>query len=108
MEFFNTNKNYKPTSGEYEKAGRLITKAGKLGMNLAGYGALDVNLNSGYVYLWLEDYSFTLYIDLQGNLKALFSCPYDGEETPRNVDTLAALERWCEFMYKKSDKKEGR
>lgn len=110
MEFFTSNKKYKPTSNEYVKAGRLITKAGQLGMNLAGYGSLDINLSSGNVYLWLEDYPFVLYIDLGNNLNALYSCYYDGEETIKGVNsrtTLAGLESWCARLQKQSEKKEG-
>ena len=34
----------------------------KLNMNLSNYGEIAVNQNSGYTYLWLEDYNFTLYM----------------------------------------------
>ncbi len=108
MEFFIGNRGYKPTSNEYAKAGRLITKAGALGMRLDGYGALDVNLGSGYVYLWLEDYPFTLYVDLGNNLNAVYSCPYDGDETIKGIGsrtTLASLDAWCARLRKQSDKK---
>lgn len=108
MEFFNSG--YKPTNNEISKAGRLLTKAVSYGMDVTGYGALDFNKNSGNVYLWLEDYQFTLFIDLSGTMRACYSCPYDGEEVIRAVSagtSLLALETWAEKLAKKSDKKGG-
>ena len=49
---------------EIQKGAYLILKAKQLGMNLNSYGELAVNPNSGYTYLWLEDYSFSLFMPI--------------------------------------------
>ena len=93
-------------SWELQKAGFLITEAGKLGMDLSGYGELAVNPNSGNTYLWLEDYPFTLYMPINCELQktditALWSNPEDGEEIEKELEddtTLSELEAWCEKL----------
>ena len=101
-------------SWELQKAGFLISEAGKLGMNVSGYGFVDVNPNSGYTYIWLEDYNFTLYMPIncelvKTDIYALFSCPVDGEEEEMQLEDntrLVDLEKWAEKLDKKSRKKE--
>lgn len=88
------------------KIGLLITKASDLGMNLSGYGFADENQNSGNVYLWLEDYQFTLYIGLgEDTIYALWSDPEDGEEEEIEVEgkTLRELEAWTEQLWLESE-----
>jgi hypothetical protein len=88
------------------KIGLLITKAGDLGMDLSGYGFADENQNSGNVYLWLEDYQFTLYIGLgDDTIYASWSDPMNGEEEEIEVEgkTLAELELWAEQLYTESE-----
>ena len=54
---------------ERQKAMFLINVAeNELKMNLEGYGEVSVNQNSGYTYLWVEDYPFTLYMPIDCNL----------------------------------------
>ena len=53
---------------ELTKAIYLIQKAKELGMSLDGYGEIAVNPNSGYTYLWSEDYPFTLYMPINCQL----------------------------------------
>jgi len=53
---------------EVQKGAYLILKAKQLGMNLDGYGELSVNPNSGYTYLWLEDYNFSLFMPISCEL----------------------------------------
>ena len=92
---------------ELEKAGYLITVAGKIGMDVSGYGSLDVNPNSGYTYLWLEDYGFTLYMPISCELQesdvyAIWSNPNDGEETEKSLDEfngLSEIEDWVQELY---------
>jgi hypothetical protein len=80
-------------NNELRKIALLMTKASDLGMNLASYGEADVNNNSGYTYLWLEDYPFTLFIGLgSDDVWALWSNPEDGEETVTNVIDEMTLE----------------
>jgi hypothetical protein len=83
-------------------------------MNTKGYGEIAVNNNSGYTYLWLEDYNFTLYMPISCELQksdvyALYSCFYDGEETEMSLSndtTLEDLENWASELDDLSRKKE--
>ena len=95
-------------SKQFKNAGYLLVKAGALGMDLNGYGNLAYNNRSGNTYLWLEDYNFTLFIsDFDSTIKALYSCPYDGEEVERNAgNSLEKLEAWALRQSDKSEKKE--
>jgi hypothetical protein len=81
----------------YRKIAKILTKASDLGMDLSGYGHADENTTSGHVYLWLEDYPFTLFISLGSDeVRALWTSPNDGEEIEISVSdlTLAQLEQW--------------
>ena len=82
MEWNNMN-----TMGEWEqeKAMYLIRCAHDLGMDTSTYGELAVNPNSGYTYLWLEDYPFTLHMPINCELKkedvwAMWTNPDNGDE----------------------------
>ena len=94
---------------ETEKAIFLQKIAVDLGMDVTGYGMVDVNKNSGYTYLWLEDYPFTLYMPISCKLKksnvvALWTNSEDGEEITKDLTagtTLAQLEAWSEKLDKK-------
>jgi hypothetical protein len=93
-------------SNATRKIGLLITKASELGMNVSGYGMADENQNSGYVYIWLEDYMFTLYIGLgSDDVYALWTDMNDGEETEIEVgsQSLADLESWANSLYEKAE-----
>ena len=90
------------SSNPMRKIGLLITKASDLGMDVGGYGHADENQNSGYVYLWLEDYPFTLFIDLgSDDIQALWSNPNDGEEIEISVGNMSLydLENWAHELY---------
>ena len=94
--------------GEWErkKALYLIQTAESLGMDTTGYGMLGVNPNSGYTYLWLEDYIFTLYMPIsceliKTDIGALWSNPEDGEEKGiilKENTTLQDLENWSQKL----------
>lgn len=89
------------SSNPMRKIGLLITKASELGMDVSGYGFADENPNSGYVYLWLEDYSFTLFIDLgSDDIQALWTNSDDGEEIEITVDgmTLDDIQEWADDL----------
>ena len=74
----------------YRKIAKILTKATDLGMNLSGYGEASENTSSGHVYLWLEDYPFTLFISLGADeVQALWSDPENGEETEIAVGELS-------------------
>lgn len=55
-------------SWERKKAMFLIETAESLGMDIEGYGGIGVNQNSGYTYLWSEDFPFTLYMPINCEL----------------------------------------
>jgi hypothetical protein len=85
------------------KIGLLITAASNLGMDISGYGFADENQSSGNVYLWLEDYPFTLYIGLgSDDIYASWSNPENGDEEEIDVSgkSLAELEAWAMDLYK--------
>ena len=90
--------------------GRLIAKAGELefpidsAMTQVGY-----NETFGNTYLWCEELQYTLFIsDFDSRIKALYSCPYDGEETERlagNDETK--LNKWVSKLALKSEAKDN-
>ena len=68
-------------------------------MDISGEGEAAENQNSGAVYLWLEDYPFTLYIGLGGvdTVYALWSsyeCERE-EEIKTTGETLHSLTAWA-------------
>lgn len=84
-------------SNAVRKIALLITCASNLGMDVSGYGEAAENQNSGNVYLWLEDYPFTLYIGLGSDtIYALWSNPEDGEEHGTDVGTQS-LDDLCQW-----------
>ena len=95
-------------SVDLAKAGKLLAFGGKIGMDLSGYGMLDVNIRSGNVYMWLEDYNFTLLIGLgSAQIKACYSCPVDGsEDTKERIYSLQDVEKWAAKHAKESEAKE--
>lgn len=91
----------------YRKIAKILTKASDLGMDLSGYGEADENKSSGHVYLWLEDYPFTLFISLGSDeVQAVWSSPIDGEEIeiPVGDQSLEDLESWA---YKLENQAQG-
>jgi hypothetical protein len=84
------------------KVALLITKASDLGMDIGGFGFADENPHSGNVYLWLEDYSFTLFIGLgQDDIYAVWTNQENGDEHEIEIQgkTLRELEDWAESLY---------
>ena len=102
-------KNSNMCKNEVRKAGLLLVAASELGMNVNGYGELALNYNSGNVYLWLEDYSFSLYIGLGSDrIIACWSSPEDGREEfyPLEACTsLYTLEDWAAYCQREDDHK---
>jgi hypothetical protein len=92
------------------KIALLITQASDLGMNLSGYGHAAENPNNGNVYLWLEDYPFTLFIPLGGDdeIHACWSSLYtdDEEIVPVDAMKLYQLEAWTDEMERQYQPKE--
>lgn len=84
---------------QLRKIALLMTKASDLGMDLSGYGFADENQNSGYTYLWLEDYPFTLF--MSSNSEEVWACwsnPEDGEETVTNVLDEMSLDNLYDWV----------
>jgi hypothetical protein len=89
-------------SNATRKIGLLITKASELGMDLSCYGVADENTSSGNVYLWLEDYPFTLYIGLgSDSIYALWTNSNDGEEIEVEIGfmSLFDLQAWADDLH---------
>ena len=82
------------------KVALLITKASKLGMDISGYGDAAENQSNGNVYLWLENYPFTLFIDLGSDDVQACWTNYNEDDHEEFIDvdsmTLYQLEEWCE------------
>ena len=100
------NNFYNMCDWEQEKALYLIKTAKQLGMNISGYGELAVNQTSGYTYLWLEDYPFTLYMPISCELEekdvwVMWTNPENGEEIEKSLDefsSLSDIEDWCKNL----------
>lgn len=88
---------------EVKKANFLVLTAKQLNMNLNCFGELSVNQSSGYTYLFLEDYSFTLFMNLDSELKrndvyVLWTDSYTGEEVEESLSQfnhLGEIEEWA-------------
>lgn len=90
-------------SNALRKSALLITKASDLGMDISGYGEIGENTNSGNVYLWLEDYPFTLFIGLGSDtIYANWSNPDNGEEEDIDIEAMPLfdIESWANDLYK--------
>jgi len=93
---------------ERRKAIFLMGIAEDLGINLNSYGEVAVNNNSGYTYIWVEDYNFSLYMPIDCELKksdviALWTNSNNGEEEELNLKedtTLKDIQVWAESLEK--------
>ena len=89
--------------------GRLIAKAGELDFPIdSAMTQIGYNTTYGNTYLWCEDIQYTLFIsDFDSRIKALYSCPYDGEEVERLAGSDASkLDKWVNKLIVKSEAKE--
>lgn len=91
--------------------------ADMIGMDYAdSFGCIAVNPNSGYTYLWCEDYNFCLYMPIYCTLSAenvfvMWSNPETGEEIEEslfkfinsNDDTLEGIQEWTEQLNETID-----
>ena len=99
---------------ERKKAVFLMGIAEDLGIKINSYGEVAVNNNSGYTYLWSEDYNFSLYMPIDCELKkseivALWTNSRDREEREFNLKedtTLKDIEDWAESQDKGTAEKE--
>ena len=93
-------------SNATRKIALLITKASDLGMDISGYGFADENTSSGNVYLWLENYSFTLFIGLGSDtIYALWTNFNDGEEIEVEIENMSLfdIEHWAQDLAHESE-----
>ena len=99
---------------ERKKAVYLMGIAEELGINLNSSGEVAVNKNSGYTYVWSEDYNFSLYMPINCELKksdvvALWTNSENGEEEEFNLKedtTLKDIEDWAESQDKTKEENE--
>lgn len=93
---------------EQTKAMFIVNCLDDLGIDYSGYGEIGLNENTGNVYVWLDGYSFTLYMPIICDLKkehvrVLFFAPYDGAITEKSLgefSTLEEIEAWIETVEK--------
>ena len=89
---------------ERQKAIFLMNYAeNTLGMNLSSYGEIGVNPNSGYTYLWLEDYSFCLYMPINCDLSTddiycLWTNNENGEEIDMSCKDVISIKDLYDFV----------
>ena len=90
---------------EQEKAVYLQKVALDLGMDLDGSGEIGVNRSSRYTYLYLEDYSFILYMHISCELNesdvwVSYINSENGEEIDETLDiigdTYTDIENWLQ------------
>ena len=87
---------------ERKKAVFLMGIAEDLGINTNSYGKVAVNENSGYTYIWSEDFNFSLYMPIncelvKSDIVALWTNSINGEEREFNLTeetTLEDIENW--------------
>jgi len=92
---------------ERKKAIFLMSIAEGLGMNLNSYGEVAVNQNSGYTYLWSENYNFSLYMPInceliKADVYALWTNSDDGREEEISIKDmdLKDIEKWADDQEK--------
>lgn len=95
---------------ERKKAIFLMGVAEDLGMSLDddSYGEVAVNQNSGHVYVWSENYNFSLYMPIncklvKSDIVALWTNNITGEEREFNLkqeSTLKDINEWCDLQEK--------
>lgn len=109
MTNFTVNTEYM-SNKQLKNVGRLITKAGELDFPLdIAMVQIGYNTMSGNTYLWCEDVQYTLFIsDFDSRIKALYSCPYDGEEVESLVvNDEAKMSKWVDRLVAKSELKDN-
>lgn len=100
------NVNYESmVAWEQQKAVYLQQTALNLDMDLDGHGDIGVNRSSGYTYLWMEEYSFVLYMPIYCELQpsdvwVMYMDSETGEEFEDTLDSIGdthhALDAWVD------------
>ena len=96
---------------EIVKAAYLLMAADRFGMDLSGYGEVAFSPNSGNIFLWVEDYPFTLYLPISSELKdadvwVQWNGPDDNEEHERTLDEFLDLEEIYAWIKKLEELKQ--
>lgn len=84
---------------ELEKALYLIKVANQINMQLSEYTIVDVNNNTGYVYLWDENYNFSLYMPIiycdliKDDVYALYTDFDNGDEHEIDLSSITDVEQ---------------
>jgi hypothetical protein len=91
------------TPTQFKVLSLLIEKAEELGMSLDGYTQSGYNSNSGYIWLFSEDYMFSLGLTDYGynrgdKVDLILSCPETGEEffSADKTDLYEQYKEYCE------------
>ena len=97
------------SSKQFKNMAKLMIKACDLGIELDSNTYIGYNTMSGNTYLWSEWVGYSIFIsDFDSTIKALYSCPIDGEETIRNCGNDSdKLDKWAERLHRKSEKKDN-
>ena len=89
---------------ERKKAIYLMNIAeNKLNMNLDSYGEIGVNQNSGYTYLWLEDYPFCLFMPINceqkiSDIYVMHTNFENGDETEKSLADFNNLDEIYDWI----------
>lgn len=85
----------------------LLIAVSNLNMDVSGYGQIDVNPNSDYLYVWADDYSFTSYINSDNEINFMWTCGYCGYEHimeyVEGKTTLEDIEEWVNSLYRNDE-----
>lgn len=81
---------------ERKKAIFLMKTAEDLGISTNDYGEVALNTSSGYVYLWSENFNFSLYMPIncelvKTDISVLWSCPECGQEEEFSLNDSSIL-----------------
>jgi hypothetical protein len=83
---------------ELDKALYLIKVANQINMDLSEYTIIDVNKHSGYVYLFDDNYNFSLYMPINCHLVkddvyALYTDFDNGDEHEIDLSSITDVEQ---------------
>ena len=99
-------------SWETEKALYLCQVAkNTLDWDLSGYGICDVNPNSGYTYLWLEDYPVCLYMEIncklsESDIWVMWTNTEDGEEVEECLEKFGSMNEIYDWVRDLEERRE--
>lgn len=91
---------------ELDKALYLIKVANQINMDLSEYTIVDVNNTSGYVYLFDDNYNFSLYMPIncdliKDDIYALYTDFDNGDEHEidlSSINDVEQIENWIDDL----------